>query len=72
MDVLNLKYKIENLFLKKWSVKYGVVDCMTKVQMCLKSGWGYMGDRRIDCKFMAQLSQNDRAIYNKVLAWYNN
>ena len=66
-----LKYKVENPFLREWSLKYGVVDCMTKVQSCLKAGFGYMGRQRIDRSFLESLSYNDRCLYNGVVAWYN-
>lgn len=70
-QVMSLKYKIENPFLRKWSMKYGVIDCMTKVQSCLKAGFGFMGSQRIDRSFVESLSSNDRSIYNGIIAWYN-
>ena len=70
-QVMSLKYKVENPFLREWSMKYGVADCMTKVQSCLKAGFGFMGSQRIDRSFVESLSSNDRCIYNGIIAWYN-
>ena len=68
-QVMSLKYKVENPFLREWSMKYGVIDCMTKVQSCLKAGFGFMGSKRIDRSFVESLSYNDRCLYNGVVAW---
>ena len=70
-QVLNLKYKVENPLLRKWSMRYGIVDCMTKVRRCLRSGFGFMGTQRIDRDFINNLSHADRVIYNGVLAWHD-
>jgi len=70
-QVMSLKYKVENPFLREWSMKYGVTDCMTKVQSCLKAGFGFMGSQRIDRSFVESLSSNDRCIYNGIIAWCN-
>jgi len=67
--IINLKYKIENPFLKKWSLSYGIIECMTKLQICMQSDFGYMGDQRIDRDFIKSLSKNDRDIYNCVISW---
>lgn len=68
-QIISLKYKIENPVLKKWSMRHGVIDCMTKVRQCLLSGFGYMGGQRVDRDFVNSLSQSDRCIYNGVTAW---
>jgi len=68
-QILDLKYKVENPVLKQWSMKHGIIDCMTKIQACLRSGFGYLGDQRIDRHFINQLSPGDRTIYNGVTAW---
>ena len=70
-EVLDLKYKVENPFLRKWSMRYGIVNCMTNVRRCLESGFGYMGPQRIDRDFINTLSHADRIIYSGVLAWYD-
>lgn len=70
-QVSSLKYKVENPFLRKWSMMYGVVDCMTRVQSCLKADFGFMGSQLIDRSFVKSLSSNDRCIYNGIIAWYN-
>lgn len=71
-QIFSLKYKIENSFLREWSMKYGVIDCIRKIRLCLEAGFGYMGGQRIDRNFIASLSYNDRCIYNGVVAWLNN
>ena len=53
-------------------MKYGVIDCIRKIRLCLEAGFGYMGGQRIDRNFIASLSYNDRCIYNGVVAWLNN
>lgn len=70
-NILELKHKIENPFLKDWSLKHGIVDCMTTVRTCLRAGFGYMGTQRIDHDFVNSLSNSDRCLYNGVLAWYD-
>jgi len=71
-QIMSLKYKVENPFLRKWSLKYGIIDCMNKVHSCLKTGFGYMGEQRIDRSFMETLSDNDRCLYNGIVLWHNN
>ncbi len=68
--IYDLVYKIENKDLKTWCNKYGVIDCMTNIHHCLKTGFGYLGALRIDAAFMCSLSENDRNIYNTVIDWY--
>lgn len=70
-QIFDLKYKVENPVLKKWSLRHGVIDCMRNVQTCLRSGFGYMGSQRIDRNFIQSLSHADRSIYNGVTAWLN-
>ena len=69
-QICDLKFKLENSFLKEWSSHYGIIDCMTKIVSCLACGFGYMGAQRIDYKFLASLSHNDICIYNEVIAWF--
>lgn len=68
-NISELKHKIENPFLKEWGLKHGVIDCITTVRQCLRSGFGYMGTQRIDNDFVNSLSYSDRCIYNGVIAW---
>lgn len=68
-QITSLKYKVENPVLKKWSMRHGIIDCMTTVRACLQSGFGYMGEQRIDRNFIASLSDGDRCIYNDIMAW---
>lgn len=70
-QVIDLKYKVEDPFLREWSMKHGITDCVRCMWHCLKSGFGYMGEQRIDREFMKSLTAGDRAIYNGVAAWLN-
>lgn len=68
-NITELKHKVEHPVLKAWSLKHGIIDCVMTVRACLKAGFGYMGTQRIDNKFIKSLSNNDRCLYNGVLAW---
>lgn len=70
-QVFDLKYKVEHPFLREWCLKYGITDCVRCMWQCLKSGFGYMGEQRIDREFMKSLTHGDCAIYNGVVAWLN-
>ena len=68
-QILDLKYKVENETLREYCLRYGVVDCMSKIRQCLKTGFGFIDGQRIDRNFMNTLSHGDRTIYNGVTAW---
>jgi hypothetical protein len=66
-NIFGLKYELKNPFIREWSIKYGVINCMSNVRCCLMSGFGFLGGQRIDKAFFCSLSQNDKEIYKRVI-----
>lgn len=66
-----LKYKWENQVLREWSIKFGIIDCVRTIHDILRnpSNYGFLGETRIDRKFINELSYSDRVLFNAVTAW---
>ena len=70
-ELSELKYKWENQALREWSCKYGITDCVGKVNniMASPAKCGYLGNTYIDRTFVNDLSYADRVLYNGVTGW---
>lgn len=65
-EIQNLRYEIKNEYLKKWSMKYGIIDTTTNVLHCVMSGGGFMGELYLH---PCDISREDAAIFDKVLVF---
>lgn len=68
-EIIQLKYKLENEWLKEQSIFYEIMWVTTTINRCLRSGFGFIGAKRIDKDFIRSLSDSDRAILKKVSDW---
>lgn len=68
-EYLNLPYKLKNKFLSYWSFKYGITATLNDIRVCLLSGFGYMGETRVNANFIRSLDENDKNILRKGYAF---
>lgn len=68
-EINSLKYKLENPFLLRMSRLYGMSNLVAHINACIRSGFGYIDNQRIDRNFMSNLSANDRLILQEVSDW---
>lgn len=68
-EYLDLPYKLKNKLLSYWSCKYGITTTLNDVRGCLQSGFGYMGETRVDANFIRSLDENDKNILRKGYAF---
>lgn len=64
-----LKYKLENKQYKAWAIKYGITHLCSVVRGLLLCGGGSFGTVEVTPQNVLALSQNDRDIIARVLAW---
>ena len=69
LEIMQLKYELENEWLKEQSYFYEIMWVTATINHCLRSGFGFVGTKRIDKDFFQSLSENDRAILKKVSDW---
>lgn len=68
-EYLDLPYKLKNKFLSDWSFKYGITATLNDIRVCLLSGFGYMGETRVNANFIRSLDENDKNILRKGYAF---
>lgn len=68
-EYLDLPYKLKNKFLSDLSFKHGMTSTLYGIRVCLLSGFGYMGETRVDANFIRSLDENDKNILRKGYAF---
>lgn len=61
----NFPYELQHKGLREWAQKFGMTDLLLNIENCLKSGFGYIGEMKIDSEFMLSLlGTSDESIIN--------
>lgn len=68
-EYLELKYKLHDKFLRKWAGMFGITCLLWDMDICLRSGFGYLAEKRIDLDFVSALDKNDKSILSKGYAF---
>ena len=64
-DFLEMQYKFHNKFLREWAERSGTTCLLYDIYICLKSGFGYMGEIRMDMDFILALDESDKSLLIK-------